>query len=310
MIDPGVGTPPGSYWGRYVPIAAALTVFGSLVMWLPGGQIVVPAVLSVQLLSRTEDSIQRYLPLIVAAAMVTALVPPFWILAVTAVAAGIVLESGIRRAVEWRVLSVATALPLFVGTGLPALLIDSATLEQQWRVMMEPFLGSGGEQLNEAVQWAFDLMLRLMPSLLVCGAVVSGLLALTAVTWWLRRQGSDPRVRVPGLAMWVLPEAFVWPTAAGLALLVAGSGWLRNAGLNIVVIAAFFYSIQGMAIIWYDFIRRDIPVWMRAMFIVVMIVPVIGMLLATLMVLLGLMETWIPFRRLMAAGAGNGDEEE
>jgi hypothetical protein len=201
MIDPGVGTPPGSYWGRYVPIAAALTVFGSLVMWLPGGQIVVPAVLSVQLLSRTEDSIQRYLPLIVAAAMVTALVPPFWILAVTAVAAGIVLESGIRRAVEWRVLSVATALPLFVGTGLPALLIDSATLEQQWRVMMEPFLGSGGEQLNEAVQWAFDLMLRLMPSLLVCGAVVSGLLALTAVTWWLRRQGSDPRVRVPGLAM-------------------------------------------------------------------------------------------------------------
>lgn len=314
MNTPGEGAPPGSYWNRFVPISTALVAFGSVLLLLPlVGQIVVPAALLVQLWNRQEEPAQRYLPMVAAAALVSVLAPPFGIFAAAAALSGILLDQGVRGGWDWRTVASAAAVPLFLVIAISLLSAGSDAVRQRLDEFMRPFMSTSGtmgtnpEQFKEVFEWLLDVYVRVLPGLILTAALFYSVFALLAGTWWLRRQGASPAVEVPQLAMWALPDVLAWPTAAGLALAVWSQGLIQTIGLNLVVVLAVLYSIQGLAIVWYGFIVRAIPGWARALVIVAMfifppaIIPV---------VIVGILETWVPFRSLMAAGAGNGDEEE
>ena len=100
---------------------------------------------------------------------------------------------------------------------------------------------------------------------------------------WLEG-GEFERVRWP----LVLPVAFV---AAGASVALEP---LRPAGYNVLLILAFFFALQGLAVVSYYARRLAAPPLLRgAVLVLVLINPWAPQILA----LLGLFDNWFNFRR-------------
>ena len=311
MTVPGEEAPPGSYWNRHFPVTIAVVAFGSMIPII--GQIAVPAALLVRFSERQEEPSQRYLPAVLGAALLSIVVPPFAPYGISVVLSGIVLDQALRRRWDWRTASLLAALPLIAGLAIPIMTSSTEVIRSQLVEAMEPVVpafrsaGFDPARTEEVVRWVIEAYLRLLPGMFVLTGLFYGLLALAGGTWWMKKRGAAPAVTFPQLAMWVVPEWLVWPTAAGLVFSLLTRGGIQSIGLNIIFVMAFLYSIQGIAIMWYGFITRDIPLWARVIFVLVVLFfwPAIFPVL-----LVGILETWVPFRSMIASGAGNGDEEE
>jgi uncharacterized protein YybS (DUF2232 family) len=96
------------------------------------------------------------------------------------------------------------------------------------------------------------------------------------------------------LSQWASPEWLVFFLAAAGFALLAPFPWVRQAGLNLVLVLGFVYFCQGMAVISALLQRFQLPWVLRWL---VYILAFMNPLMIVVMIL-GLTDLWLDFRRL------------
>jgi hypothetical protein len=195
------------------------------------------------------------------------------------------------------------------GSGAEQVLDESG---RRTAAMFERYLPSdgspGGQEaaLAEAragAETALKIMRRLWPALVALSLLGHGIVAVSAGRWLAcrgGRGGTAPNWTVP--REWRLPFYVVWVLAIGLALVATRSEPIARAGENLIVVAAVLCAVQGLAVMA-GLLHRAAPPWLQAVLGLVALL-LMAPLLVPAAALLGLMDQWLDFRRLAAAGAG------
>ncbi len=267
---------------------------------------------------RTGPRARFWLPIAALALAAGLLLPPVGVVVLGLVTSGLLLDHGVRRRWDWRAVG-------FIG-GAPFMPLAWSVLAplgrpevvdrwmEQYRSAVGPMLagmpGAGGreEEFFETLRSMLELTGRLAPSITLLLGLTLGVVALSLGLWWLMRKGAAPGVRVPEFYMWSLPAWVSWVTGLALLAALTASGPLLDAAYNVLLVLGTLYSIQGMAVAWYGFEVRGTPGWARGLFILAVLVTYfVGMVM---LAVLGLLETWVPFRAHMAEAAAGGPDEE
>jgi uncharacterized protein YybS (DUF2232 family) len=231
------------------------------------------------------------------------------------------LDLGIRSGWDWKQVGVAASGPVLIWVPVGLIFwrqVDAYArrlLEERTVAMLEQLGAMGFSQemvdaVEETVPRTIDLTVGMLPSQVAIMGLLVGFGALLAAHWWFERGGGETRLDIPPFTTWEVPSPLVWGMVAGLLILTAGmllpEGETASLiGWNTVIVVGLFYWIQGTAIVWYSFVTRDTPRWVRVVFAIAG-----ATLLVPGLVVLGILEQWIPFRRLMAGAEGSGIEED
>jgi MFS family permease len=213
------------------------------------------------------------------------------------IAEGLARGRGLRRGAAWAFFLLAfeiAAMLLVAGPQVAAGILDPLN-----ELRSPQFLSEMRAQLpQESVDaWAeqattlYNVMEVVYPAaLLIMGALVVLVNAALLRLYLARRDpgwlegGEFEGLRFPLL----LPVLFVM---GGLFVIVPS---LRPAGYNLVLLAGFFFAVQGLAVVAYYARRLAGPTFLRAgLLLLVLLNPWAPQILA----LLGLFDTWADFRR-------------
>ena len=145
-----------------------------------------------------------------------------------------------------------------------------------------------------------DTVALLFPGLLTLAAIGGLRLAWT----WYHRIAERPLGSAPApFTAFRFSDQLVWGGVAGLALSLLGptEGW-RAAGANLLLVWSVLYATRGLAIFSAGSARVPRPVIAALTIVAMFLLPfVLGGL-----TLLGLADTWLDFRRRLAAPATGG----
>jgi uncharacterized protein YybS (DUF2232 family) len=243
---------------------------------------------------------------LLAAALLAAVFSPghaLMFLAAWAVPVGLIGEAmgrgrGLRKGCGW-------AFALLAAEILVALFFASPVLEAR---ALRPFdhfrsaafleeMRSGGMPADQIDAWTeqvailHDVMAVVYPAAYIIMAALVVLANAVLLRWYLAR-------RDPGWLEGGEFEGLRWPlglsvvfVASGLAVLAPP---LRSAGYNVLLVLAFFFVLQGLAVVAYYANRLAGPPVLRAAVLVLVLVnPWAPQILA----LLGLFDMWFDFRK-------------
>lgn len=224
--------------------------------------------------------------------------------------AGFVLAgvaAGLALGFRWR-------LDLAVGVVLLALApnfawqVSQYPVDQQYRQMAAQYLEARREMLagtadpkqieltleaeRRQQEKLIEVSLKILPSALGLG--VAGLAGmLLALVWLAARLLGLPTgpPRLPPFGRWRLPFYLVWALVAGLGLFITRQSVLADAGLNVALAVVTLLSLQGAAVQW-EMTGRNLGLVVRVIYLLVA-----GFLFLPL-VLLGLADQWLDFRKL------------
>ncbi len=178
--------------------------------------------------------------------------------------------------------------------------------------MFERHLPAGGSpdgqeaalaEARAGAEAALKVMRRLWPALVALSLLGQGIVAVSVGRWLACRGGGGgaaPAWTVP--REWRLPFYVVWVLVAGLALVAVRAEPAARAGVNLIVVAAALCAVQGLAVMA-GLLHRAAPPWLQAVLGLVALL-LMAPLLVPAAALLGLMDQWLDFRRLAAAGGG------
>ena len=173
-----------------------------------------------------------------------------------------------------------------------------------------PLAADAGEAHRTAMTAEFERQLaagmrmaqQVWPSVMALGLLLQAAVGI-ALGRALARAGGWRTSVSPGrpFAFWEAPGSVVWVLAAGLAAMLMngaalGSGALRLAGLNAIILATLVLAAQGLAVqVWVSW-RYMTPVgrtvyWLLTAFFLAPVVVVVG-------AILGLMDQWWDLRKL------------
>jgi hypothetical protein len=168
---------------------------------------------------------------------------------------------------------------------------------------------SGGDAIQPGAQpIQTDALLEIINTVLLRSFLFSYFLVLS-FSWWLGTIiGARSIGRHPGLtriADFKLPDRYVWPLIASLALvvlnLVLPAEPLAILAWNALLILAFLYGVSGLGII--RFLLRKLNVrpgvrWLLIMALVILaMTPRIGIVVLILVPGLGVSEVWLKYRK-------------
>ncbi len=243
---------------------------------------------------------------VLAAALIAAVLTPgpaAWYLVVLAAPALLIAESlargrGLLRGCGW-------AFALLVGETAVALLVASGALAERLlapldHLRSEAFLSElkagavPAEQLSawtEQVGTLYDAMAVVFPAAYVIGGALLVLANAALLRLYLLR-------RDPG---WLEDGEFErvrWPLGLVAAFLLSGAAVAlpaaRPAAYNVLLVVAFFFALQGLAVVGFYARRLAGPPLLRAAVVVLVLAnPWAPQILA----LLGLFDNWFDFRR-------------
>jgi len=324
MNQPVGDPPPISYWGRFVPLSVGLVLITPVVLAFPllnvAGMIGVPAALLVLFQEHTESSLKRWLPAMTTAAVMGSIDLLGGLMTLSFVLSAILLDKEVRRGREWGAVGLAGSIPflLLAAGSLLAVVKYSEPIEEQllatYVTLFEQMsqMGFDTTQMADMLPEIVRQIVRLIPAASALSGFFVGFGALSLGIWWLGKRGIVKGMEIPQFTIWVLPEKLVWFVVFGLVLwmtgLIVGPGNMHTTGLNLVIILVAVYSVQGLAIMWYGFEVRGTATWMRVLFVIMVSIMVhVGVVI---MALLGLLETWVPLRSLMAEAAEQRKEED
>jgi hypothetical protein len=173
--------------------------------------------------------------------------------------------------------------------------------------LIEQFLGQldgldwqsveDGDALREVVVYWVHLWVRLLPGFMFVFTLFTALLA-----YRLSRIAADRlRVALPEalpLRLWRPWTQLIWVLIGGLALKLASSGTTEDLGLNLILVMAIIYAVQGMAVGRFYAHRLGVSPLLELVFYLALFTSGVGMFLLPA---LGLMDTWFDWRRLEVA---------
>ncbi|WP_455198373.1 DUF2232 domain-containing protein [Kaarinaea lacus] len=169
--------------------------------------------------------------------------------------------------------------------------------------LSEPALQAGSPLKMEDVEVAMATMSRVMNGIVAAGIVMSSLLALFLARWM------QAQLFNPGGFRSEFHELRLGKGAAIFALLVISLSMLPMDGLSsvateVMIVALSLYVIQGFAVAHGVVAIKKLHVgWLIGLYMVAIFVM---RQLVALMALLGLIDTWVDFRRRIRAQQGAG----
>lgn len=210
---------------------------------------------------------------------------------------GLVRGRGLRRGALWAFLLVAAEISLALLTITPQ--AEAQFLEPLRYLSSPEFLADMRTRVpQENVDlWAdqartlFAMMQVVYPAALLISGALGVLVNATLLRAWLAR-------RDPGFIEGGEFETIRWPLGL-VALFILGGACvvfppLKAAGYNVLLVTAFFFAVQGLAVVAYYAHRLAGPAFLRiALLALVVVNPWAGQILA----LLGLFDTWADFRK-------------
>ncbi|HUF36164.1 MAG TPA: DUF2232 domain-containing protein [Gemmatimonadales bacterium] len=167
------------------------------------------------------------------------------------------------------------------------------------RALQVELTGSGSRELLAQMTRAGDTIAQLYPGLLALGAI--GGLRLAWV--WYHRIAERPVGPAPlPFTAFGFSDQMVWGWVVSLTLALLGTGGWQAAGANLLLVWAALYAARGLAVFSAGSVRVPGPVVATLAVVAMFLLPfVIGGLL-----LLGLADTWLDFRRRLATPSTGG----
>ncbi|HOK69962.1 MAG TPA: YybS family protein [Bacillota bacterium] len=170
---------------------------------------------------------------------------------------------------------------------------------------VEIYEGMGmGETSMMLARQSVELMTVLLKSFLpviVLSAAVLGAVIVAAVARWVLVRMNEKVVPVPPFARWQLGWEWIWGLIAGILLSQLGQ-WMgieliSTIGKNVTMGFALLYTVQGVAIIWHFFTKRNIP---KALAVIAIVLIYLTPPFNLLVPIAGVLDTWLDFRNLAA----------
>lgn len=155
--------------------------------------------------------------------------------------------------------------------------------------------------VEEALQKLLPFLLKLLPGAALASTLMACWLNLLVAKRYCRVR-QLPLPSWPDWSQWKAPELLVWVVIASGGLLLLPFGFLKIAGLNVLMVAGVIYLFQGLAIVSYFFDRWKLPQIFRAVAYGIILIQQFFTLGA---MLLGLFDIWFDFRRLSRGTAAN-----
>ena len=157
------------------------------------------------------------------------------------------------------------------------------------------FSKEGLEILQERVPQIIDVILQILPAL----AFISFVTVILINLLFLYRRFPDRRsffASTGDLREWKSPEFLVWCfIISGIVLLLPGWEYLKILALNLFLVIAVSYFLQGLAIVSYYFHHKNVPLFLRSLAYVLI---ALEQIITLFVVGLGLFDLWGDFRRL------------
>ncbi|MFQ5673612.1 MAG: DUF2232 domain-containing protein [Nitrospinales bacterium] len=141
------------------------------------------------------------------------------------------------------------------------------------------------------------------PAIIVAGSLLAALANYSVARWATHRLYANAGIFTGRFSTWVLPDFFIWIFIVAAGGLFLPQGMAATLGLNLFVLMAVIYGLQGMAVVVYFLDKKSVPVFLWfIVFILIFSQPlVIGILLG-----LGLFDLWLDFRKLKVKPAVDG----
>ena len=198
--------------------------------------------------------------------------------------------------------SLALSLLLVTGMSLLALLMMYLVFPgftEHWQQPLELLITriaeqSDGQLTLEELRTAQAVVIRLLPGLIASTLLFGTVLSLLLARWWQAVSFN------PGGFAAEFQALKLGRSAALLAtLIIALTSWLQSdLWLAMSLLVFTLYLAQGAAVMHAVVAKRQInPVWLYVIYVVMLFVPHIMVTL----VVIGLVDTWIDFRRRFAA---------
>ncbi len=130
------------------------------------------------------------------------------------------------------------------------------------------------------------------PAVILVGLLLGALANYVVARLCLRRAGFRP------FAAEAVPDHLVWWVIAGGVMLISRHPGLERVGVNLLIVLAPLYAIQGLAVLRHFFLRVRVP---RALQVVSFGLFAVQPLLLIAVACVGLSDLWIDFRKIRQA---------
>ncbi len=195
------------------------------------------------------------------------------------------------------------ALVIWLSSGSETVAKVDALMLESFRALFGVLDGPSGTLTASELEKVYRLSVKVSGSVLVplCMGLV-GFASFMAMSY-LGRYDEDFSKRV---SRWTAPYENLWVFLGSwtvvLLLMVFKAPFLGRAlALNIALGSCVLYAVQGMAIVLHFVRRKGLPIsggrLMMSLFLIAFLVPGLNVLVVFLLPLLGVLETWIVFRK-------------
>ncbi len=147
--------------------------------------------------------------------------------------------------------------------------------------------------ITESRGAVIQLFVRIFPALCIISVLFTIWINMLLGNKMLRKYG----IFLPGLSgltEWKAPNWLVWILIAGGGLSLIPQTFIRFSGINIFLVAAFLYLLQGLAIVSFFFQNKNISIFFRWLFYFLI---AIQQMLMIAIALVGFFDIWIDFRK-------------
>jgi uncharacterized protein YybS (DUF2232 family) len=140
---------------------------------------------------------------------------------------------------------------------------------------------------------AIEMFTRIFPALCAIAVLFTIWVNMLLGNQLLRRYGIAPS-GLAALAEWKAPHFIVWIFLASAGCILIPHKFASSIGINLCLIAAFIYLLQGLAIVSFFFQSRNIFVFFRWLLYFLIAVQQIVMIA---IIAVGFFDLWIDFRK-------------
>lgn len=145
------------------------------------------------------------------------------------------------------------------------------------------------------------------PSLLGISLLMGAFISYygTKILWRVKLQNLSEYFDNRPAYMFRLPDKTIWLFIGSCFLTFLGGDYFLPIGLNGLVISFVLYFFQGIALIHYIFVTKNIPLFVRLLFyFFVALQPVLSFIVAGT----GIMDTWLDVRKIEKKPPSSGDQ--
>jgi uncharacterized protein YybS (DUF2232 family) len=156
--------------------------------------------------------------------------------------------------------------------------------------------------IQDSRDGVIELLARIFPAICTISVLSVIWLNMLLAGKILGKKSITPPVFL-GLSQWRTPVWLVWVFIAAGVMMVFSHTHLRFAGINIFLITAFFYLLQGLAIISFFFQSKNVSMFFR---VIIYFLIAVQQLLMIAVAAVGLFDLWVDFRKFFRKDQATG----